>query len=166
MLMNRRASPDPLGGPEGVIERLAGHAAAMSWHAIRLQRLAQRLWAGDHRALAVLVAAFNRFLTGVDIPPSAHFGDGLMIMHGNGIVVHFMTRAGERCTIYQGVTLGARSPDGHSAPTLGDDVTIYPGAVVLGNITIGDGATIGANAVVISDVPPGGVVVGALGRLL
>ena len=49
-------------------------------------------------------------------------------------------------------------PEG--APTLGDDVEIGAGAIVIGERQIGDGATIGAGAVVVADVAAGTVVVG------
>ena len=45
-------------------------------------------------------------------------------------------------------------------PLIGDDVIIYPGAKVIGNITIGNKAVIGANAVVIKDVLENEIVAG------
>jgi serine O-acetyltransferase len=39
-------------------------------------------------------------------------------------------------------------------------VTCYPGAKIIGDITIGDDAVIGANAVVLHDVATGAVVAG------
>jgi len=72
---------------------------------------------------------------------------------------------GQRVRLYQAVTLGAKSfptdASGHLIkgltrhPTLQDDVVIYAGATVLGNITIGQGATIGGNVWVTHDVPAG-----------
>jgi serine O-acetyltransferase len=141
----------------GRAERVALHIGALNWHAVRLYRLSRRLWLSDHRALALLAGAMNRVLTGVEIPPTAEFGDGLIIMHGHGIVVHPHTRAGRDCVLYQQVTIGSRSVHG-APPTLGDGVMLFPGARVLGDITIGDGAVIGANAVVISDVRPASVI--------
>lgn len=44
--------------------------------------------------------------------------------------------------------------------TIGDDVWIGGGAIVLGGVTIGDGAIVGAGAVVTRDVPAGSRVVG------
>ncbi|MBU8902485.1 MAG: hypothetical protein KOO69_07080, partial [Victivallales bacterium] len=54
------------------------------------------------------------------------------------------------------VTLGAIRIIRYSKrkPTLEDDVTVYSGASVLGDIVIGTGAVIGGNAWVISDVAP------------
>ena len=46
-----------------------------------------------------------------------------------------------------------------NVPTIGDNVTIYPGAKIIGKITIGDNCEIGANAVVVHDVPPNTLVV-------
>jgi serine O-acetyltransferase len=143
----------------GLAERLAGHASALNWHAVHLYRLSRWLWLRDHRALAILTAAISRLLTGVEIPPSAEFGEGLVIMHGNGIVVHPWVRAGARCVLYQQVTLGSNSEHGNP-PTLGDDVIVFPGAKVVGAIRLGDGSQIGANSFVSADVAPGHVVRG------
>lgn len=43
-------------------------------------------------------------------------------------------------------------------PQLGDGVTVYAGATLLGGIVIGEAAVIGAHAPVRQDVPAGGVV--------
>ena len=45
-------------------------------------------------------------------------------------------------------------------PTIGNNVSIYTGAIVIGGITIGNHAVIGAGAVVVKDVPENAVVVG------
>ena len=49
---------------------------------------------------------------------------------------------------------------------IGRDVWIGYGAVILPGITIGDGAIIAAGAFVTKDVKPGGIVVGAAGRVV
>lgn len=81
------------------LERGAGHIGALNWHAVRLYRLSRRLWLNDRRTPSLLIAAANRVLTGAEIPPTASFGPGLLIMHGCGIVVHPKTRAGRDCTL-------------------------------------------------------------------
>jgi serine O-acetyltransferase len=130
----------------------------MRWHAIRLYRLADRLHSAGHHNLAVLIFAFNRQLTGVEIHPGAKFGPGLVIGHTPGIVVNARVRVGADCYLFHGVTIGVRGESLTDVPVIGDRVKIYPGAKVLGPISIGDDVVIGANALVVQDVPAGSVV--------
>jgi maltose O-acetyltransferase len=44
--------------------------------------------------------------------------------------------------------------------TIGNDVWIGGGVIILANVTIGDGSTVGAGSVVTKSVPPRTVVVG------
>ena len=78
----------------------------------------------------------------------------LHIIHQVGIVISDRATIGKNCTLYQNVTLGRK---GEYAPTLGDNVTIYANAVIIGNVHIGDNAIIGAGSVVLKDVPAGEV---------
>lgn len=98
--------------------------------------------------------------TGIDIHPGATIGVPFFIDHGTGIVIGETAIVGERVKIYQGVTLGALSLSKGRAlrgtkrhPTIGNDVTLYSGASVLGDITIGNDVTIGSNAIVMESVP-------------
>ncbi|MFL6463660.1 MAG: serine O-acetyltransferase, partial [Bryobacteraceae bacterium] len=52
------------------------------------------------------------------------------------------------------------------APIIGDHVTIYAGAKVLGPIRIGHHVTIGANAVVVKSVPDHCVVAGVPAQII
>jgi serine O-acetyltransferase len=83
--------------------------------------------------------------------------------HPVGIVVGSEVRIGRNVTIYQNVSIGRRRQGLEEAaeyPTLEDHVTVYAGAVIMGNITIGSHAIIGANAVVSKDVPPKSIAYG------
>jgi serine O-acetyltransferase len=99
-------------------------------------------------------------LLGVDI---GRWPPGLILPHPYAIVLHDYAEIGEDCVIYQCVTVGNKNA---SVPTIGNGVVIYPGAVIVGNVTIGDGAVIGANSVVLQDVPPHRVAAGNPARLI
>lgn len=79
-----------------------------------------------------------------------HREKNLRLVHPTGIVISPKTQIGMDCTIYQNVTLGKKD---ELAPTLGDNVTIYANAVVVGDVHIGNNSVIGAGSVVLKDVP-------------
>lgn len=134
-------------------------------HAVWLHRLAHGFWRRQFRLTAHAIAAFARFLTGIEIHPAAKIGARLFIDHGMGVVIGETAEIGEDVTIYHGVTLGGVSlSHGKRHPTIQSDVVIGAGAKILGDIIIGHGTRIGANAVVVKDVPPQMVVVGIPGK--
>ena len=108
-----------------------------------------------------------RNVYGIELPYSARVGQGVVIEHQGGIVVHGASVIGDRSVIRQGCTLGIRDINQiNEAPTLGCNVDLGAGCILLGNINIGDGAKIGANAVVIIDVPSKATAVGVPARIL
>lgn len=68
---------------------------------------------------------------------------------------------GERCVIFQQVTIGSNNLEtkGKGAPIIGSDCYIGSGAKIIGNCNVGHHSRIGANAVVWKDVPPNTTVV-------
>jgi serine O-acetyltransferase len=83
-------------------------------------------------------------------------GPGCFILHGNASMVGARS-IGENFVLGQHVVVGHTTAGEY--PTIGYNVTINVGAIVIGDITIGDGATIGAGAVVAKSVPGGTTVV-------
>lgn len=107
--------------------------------------------------------------TGIDLHPGAQIGESFFIDHGSATVIGETSVIGRNVKIYQGVTLGARSfPKDERGrvirgikrhPTIGNRVTIYAGAVILGGDTvIGDDCVIAGGVFVTGSVPPGHVV--------
>jgi serine O-acetyltransferase len=106
--------------------------------------------------------------TGIDIHPGAQIGQSFFIDHGTGVVIGETTVIGKHVKIYQGVTLGAKSfPKDEKGrvvkgnkrhPNIEDDVTIYAGATILGDVTIGHGSIIGGNVWLLESVPPKSIV--------
>lgn len=94
---------------------------------------------------------------GVTIGINAKIGKNLFLPHYVGIVIGEGAVIGDNCTIYQQVTLGQKN---QMYPSVGNNVTIYAGAKIIGDIKIGDNSVIGANSVVINDVKKNSVVAG------
>ncbi len=136
-------------------------------HALIFHRMAHRLWQWRLFLLARLLAAFSRWMTGIEIHPGAVIGRRFFIDHGMGVVIGETTVIGDDCTLYHGVTLGGtRWYQGKRHPTLGNDVVIGAGAKILGPIEVGNGARVGSNAVIVKNVPPETTVVGVPGRVV
>ncbi len=82
-------------------------------------------------------------------------GGGMYIQHGTSSILT-ANSIGKNLWVNQNVTIGWNGP---GCPTIGDNVRIGTGAVVIGPITIGDNVNIGANAIVTKDVPSNTTVV-------
>jgi len=134
--------------------------------AITIYRYAHELYRLDVPLMPRIMTEHAHYLTGIDIHPGARIGRYFFIDHGTGVVIGETTDIGDHVKIYQGVTLGAlsfpkdergRLIRGHKRhPTVGNHVTIYANATVLGGQTrIGDGAIIGGSVFLTRDVEPG-----------
>lgn len=134
-------------------------------HALWLHRLSRVLWAHNVPLAPRLISQFGRFVTGIEIHPAATLGDGLFIDHGAGVVIGETAEVGQNVTIYQGVTLGGTGKQtGKRHPTIGDNVVIGSGSLLLGSIEVGDNVRVGAGSVVVQSVPSNSTVVGNPGR--
>ena len=90
--------------------------------------------------------------------PEMRLGRGVFLMHSFRTIIH-AKEIGDNFTIFHNCTIGANVGQ-RELPIIGDDVTIFTGAVVVGGIKIGDNVRIGANTVVTKDVPSNSTVVG------
>jgi len=137
--------------------------------AVTTYRIAHELWQMDVPLLPRIMTEMAHSATGIDIHPGAQIGRRFFIDHGTGVVIGETTEIGDGVKIYQGVTLGALSfpkdekgdlvRGGKRHPTIGNNVTIYSGATLLGGETVvGEGSTIGGNVWLTHSVPPGAVV--------
>jgi serine O-acetyltransferase len=130
--------------------------------AIAVYRIAHELCVLGVPVLPRMMTEHAHGLTGIDIHPGARIGRRFFIDHGTGVVIGETAVIGDNVRLYQGVTLGARSPRRGERlrgrkrhPTIEDDVTIYAGATILGGDTcIGRGSVIGGNVWLLESVPP------------
>ena len=93
---------------------------------------------------------------------------GIKIYHPVGIVISKGINMGRNVTVYQNVTIGTKAgAHGESQrPTIGDNVTIFAGAVIVGDIVVGRNSMIGANSVVLKDVPENEIWAGVPARFI
>ncbi|MCF7791072.1 MAG: hypothetical protein K9M56_03650 [Victivallales bacterium] len=133
-------------------------------YTVTVHRVAHELYSAGIPLLPRMMASLAYSDTGIDIHPGAKLGNNFFIDHGAGVVIGETANIGDNVKIYQGVTLGALSfPKDENGnivkgikrhPTLEDNVTVYSGATVLGDITIGHDSVIGGNVWLTESISP------------
>lgn len=119
------------------------------------------------RPIGAILRHLDQLLFACHIGSHAQIGEGCVFQHnGLGVVISEHAVLGNRCMVYQHVTVGALEDGSEEVPTIGDDVVIGAGATLLGPIHVGDGAKVGAGAVVLRDVPSGATAVGVPAKIL
>jgi len=106
---------------------------------------------------------------GCYIGTKVEIGLGVKFPHPNGIIIGETTKIGQNCIIYQQVTFGGRNIGDaqlNNYPTIGNNVIIFAGAKLIGDIIIGDNVIIGANSVVNKSFPSNCVIGGVPAKLL
>jgi serine O-acetyltransferase len=132
---------------------------------ISLQRFGHELYQLGVPLLPRMLTEYAHERTGTDLHPGATIGTHFFIDHGTGVVVGETAVIGNYVKLYQGVTLGAKSFETDSAgnpvkgvkrhPDIGDHVTIYAHATILGGDTrIGEHSIIGSNVWLMKSIPP------------
>ena len=133
---------------------------------ISVQRFANVLYRLGVPLLPRMLTEYGHERTGQDIHPGATIGTHFFIDHGTGTVIGESARIGDHVKLYQGVTLGAKSFEtddtGHPVkgmkrhPDIGDRVTIYAHATILGGDTlVGANSVIGSNVWIMKSIPAG-----------
>ena len=137
------------------------------FQALSIHRVSHKLWKYKLPLLPRLLSHLTRFITGIEIHPGARIGKGVFIDHGMGVVIGETSEIGDRCLLYQGVTLGGTGKEGGKRhPTLEANVVVGAGAKVLGAIRVGTNTRIGAGSVVVKNVDANSTVVGIPGRIV
>ncbi len=109
------------------------------------------------------------WILGVELPFKTKVGRGLIIQHGQGLVINDATIIGQNCTLRNNCTIGIKVDsrgNKSNAPTLGNNVNLGAHVIIIGPVNIGDNVIIGAGAVVVKDVPSNSVAAGNPARVL
>ena len=96
------------------------------FQALVLHRISHKLWRYKLPLLPRVLSQLTRNITGIEIHPGAKIGKGVFIDHGMGVVIGETSEIGDRCLLYQGVTLGGTGKDcGKRHPTLQKNVVAF-----------------------------------------
>jgi serine O-acetyltransferase len=138
------------------------------FHAILIHRLTHLLCKLKIPLLPRLISQISRFLTGIEIHPGARIGRGFFIDHGMGVVIGETSEIGDNCMMFHNVTLGGTGKHkGKRHPSIGNNVMIGTGAILLGPIRVGNNVKIGANTFIfMRNVPDDCTVVGSPGKIV
>lgn len=115
--------------------------------------------------IRVLYRLFVEWILGVELPDKTKVGKGLMIYHGQGLVVNSNTVIGDHVILRHNTTIGNKNKKGN-CPMIGNDVDIGANCVIIGNIKIESSATIGAGSVVVKDIPEFAIVAGNPAKII
>lgn len=130
----------------------------LRWLECRVERRYPHALVGDNPVAARVLQFATRhaipFVQGfLNCDIRCRLGAPVLMPYPFGIVIEERASLGSRVTLMHQVSL-------LGSPVIEDNVTIGPGAKVIGSLRIGRGATVGPNAVVTRDVPSHCTVVG------
>jgi serine acetyltransferase len=106
---------------------------------------------------------------GIELPRKTTVGKGLIIYHGQALVINQGVIIGQNCILRNSTTIGHKVlKDGSfsSCPIIGDRVDIGANVCIIGPVKIGNDVKIGAGCVVVKDIPNGCTVVGNPARII
>lgn len=113
-------------------------------------RISRYLFVLGNDVEALEFSTLGAFLTSIELYYSAEIGKGLKINHGVGTVVGSRTCLGKNVLLHHGITLGEKNG---GRAKIGDNVIVYPGAIIVGDIFIDNNSVIGANVFVNKSYP-------------
>lgn len=126
-----------------------------------LRKVAQSKKGSLKRILLSMLKRRYAYKYGFQIPAGTEIGEGLYIGHYGTIVINEKAKIGKNCNITHGLTIGQTNRGKlKGCPTIGDNVWIGTGVVIVGKISIGSNVLIAPNAFVNMDVPDNSLVIG------
>lgn len=128
--------------------------------AVFLFRLAREIYKKEPKSGSLDIIHFlMRDLCSCKIYHSNQIDVGFYIVHGLGTVIGSRNKIGKGFKIYHGCTIGHKQPGG-AGNIIGNEVSCFAGATVIGDISIGNNVQIGANTIITKRIPSNTVVYG------
>lgn len=128
--------------------------------AIFLYRFGNAIYQKNNNSESLsVIHGLMKDLCACEIYYSNRIDAGFYIVHGTGTVIGSRNTIGKGFKIYQNCTIGHKK-DGGKGNAIGDDVTMYAGSMIIGELRIGSRVIIGANTLVNKDIPDNKVVYG------
>lgn len=119
------------------------------------------------KPIAVVSHILQSQWLGFQIPLCTKIGGGMDIRHYSGLIINGASIIGECCTFFNAVTIGREfGGKKKGTPIIGNNVVIFAGAKIIGNVKIGNNVVIGANSVVTKDVPDDCIVAGVPAKII
>jgi putative colanic acid biosynthesis acetyltransferase WcaB len=108
------------------------------------------------------------WILGIEIPAGCKIGGGIIVDHGQALVINRNVIIGKNCRLRNSTTIGIKmGKDGnYNSPIIGDNVDIGANVIIIGEILVGNNVIIGAGSVVTKDIPNNSVVVGNPARVI
>ena len=123
---------------------------------------------GAKRLLATFIHLKLVRRYGLYISPNATIGKGLKMYHPTSIVITSAT-IGENLTIFQNCTIGQKyaGKNGYGlVPHIGNNVTMYAGSSIIGDVEVIDDVTLAAHSCLLNDALEPGLYAGCPAKLI
>lgn len=153
------------------LKGLKGLIKGLSYPGFRYTYLFRKVTMHDRKSLAgmfyrILIRRY-RYKYGFEINQEAKIGKGFYITSHIGSVIIGQVNMGKNCNIGHLVTIGRGiTGDRKGFATIGDNVWIGTGAVIIGNIQVGNNVLIAPNTYLNFNVPDNSVVYGNPGKII
>ena len=108
---------------------------------------------------------FVEWVLGIELPWNLKAGPGLVLYHGQGLVINSAVIIGSNCVLRHCTTIG-NAVDGGGCPVIEDGVNVGANVIIVGAVTVGRNSVIGAGTVITKSIPPGSVVVGNPAKII
>jgi serine O-acetyltransferase len=104
---------------------------------------------------------------GFQISVNTKIGEGFFMGHFGSVVINEHAKIGKNCNIAHNTTIGqANRGKLKGYPTIGDNVWIGTGSVIVGNVFIGDNVLVAPNTFININVPNNSLVIGNPAKII